>query len=50
MIRNKFKSGFENDYTNFEAEMKKHKVTLMTINTVDDVTTQIKQVLPQINA
>lgn len=50
MIRNKFKSGFENDYTNFEAEMKKHKVTLLTINTVDDVTTQIKQVLSQINA
>jgi uncharacterized protein (DUF58 family) len=50
MIRNKFKSGFENDYTNFEAEMKKHKVTLLTINTVDDVTTQIKQVLSQMNA
>jgi uncharacterized protein (DUF58 family) len=49
-LREKFKSGFETDFLNFETEMKKHKVTMLTFNTRDDVVLQLKQILSQINS
>ena len=44
-IRKRFSEGFQNDYTNFEALMKKHRIPLLKINTVDPVEQQIKNLL-----
>ena len=39
-----FQDGFDSDYMNFEKEMKKHKIPMFKINTVDDVSEQIQNV------
>ncbi|MEI6865919.1 DUF58 domain-containing protein [Flavicella sp.] len=43
-IKNKFQKGFDNDYLKFEAEMKKHRIPIFKINTVEDVSHQIKNI------
>lgn len=44
-IRDTFNHEFNNDFLAFEAEMKKHKVPLFKINTVDAVDQQLKEIL-----
>ena len=44
-IRKKFAEGFQNDFRTFEAPMKKYRVPLLKINTVDPVDRQIKNLL-----
>ena len=44
-IRKRFMEGFQNDYRSFEALMKKHRVPLLKINTVDPVDQQLKNLL-----
>ena len=44
-IRKRFTEGFQNDYLDFEALMKKHRVPLLKINTVDPVDQQLKNLL-----
>ena len=39
-----FQEGFDADYMNFEKEMKKHKIPMFKINTVDDVSEQIQNI------
>jgi uncharacterized protein (DUF58 family) len=48
-IKEKFKNGFNSDLSSFETEMKKHKVSLLTLNTVEDVDKQIKELLSTMN-
>lgn len=48
-ITEKFKSGFNEDLSSFETEMKKHKVSLLKLNTVEDVDLQLKQILSRMN-
>ena len=44
-FRKNFLEGFEKDYTGFEAQMKKHRIPMMLIDTVSDVNTQLKEIL-----
>lgn len=44
-LRQNFKEGFEKDYTGFEAQMKKHRIPLMLIDTISDVDEQLKEIL-----
>ena len=44
-LKKEFQEGFDSDYTKFESEMRKHKVSIFKINTVEDVSTQIKEIL-----
>jgi hypothetical protein len=43
-LRQKFKSGFEEDVVNFEAEMLKHRIPLVMLNTVHPVDQQLRDV------
>jgi uncharacterized protein (DUF58 family) len=44
-IKNKFEKGFDKDYQNFETEMKKRRIPLFLVNTVEDVDQQLKEIL-----
>ena len=44
-LREKFQEGFDHDYTNFETQMKKHRIPLMMIDTITAVDEQLKEVL-----
>lgn len=44
-IRQNFAEGFEKDYTDFEVQMKKHRIPLLLIDTVRDVNEQLKEIL-----
>lgn len=44
-IRDKFSSGFEKDFSDFEGQMKKHRIPLMLIDTVSGVNEQLKEIL-----
>ena len=44
-LRQKFREGFEQDYTKFETQMKKHRIPLMVIDTITDVNEQLKEIL-----
>ena len=44
-FRKNFLEGFETDYADFEAQMKKHRIPMMLIDTVSDVNTQLKEIL-----
>ena len=44
-LRQKFREGFEQDYANFETEMKKHRIPLMLIDTITAVDEQLKEIL-----
>jgi len=44
-IRNEFEEGFDKDYKQFEAVMKKHRVPILKINTIEPVEQQLKEVL-----
>jgi len=46
----KFKTGFNEDLSSFETEMKKHKVSLLKLNTIEEVDLQLKQILSRMNA
>ncbi len=41
-LRGKFKSGFEQDIINFEAEMRKHRIPLVMLDTIDPVDQQLR--------
>ena len=43
-LREKFQEGFDQDYTNFETQMKKHRIPLMMIDTITAVDEQLKEV------
>ena len=43
-LREKFQEGFDHDYTNFETQMKKHRIPLMMIDTITAVDEQLKEV------
>lgn len=40
-----FKNGFEQEFLDFEVEMKKHHIPVFKINTADEVVTQIREIL-----
>ena len=44
-LRQNFKEGFENDYSGFEAKMKKHRIPLIMLDTLSDVEVQLKDIL-----
>jgi uncharacterized protein (DUF58 family) len=44
-IRNRFKTGFDADYEQFEAQMKKYRVPIFKLNTITDIDVQIKDIL-----
>ncbi len=44
-LRKSFLDGFNEDYTGFEGQMKKHRIPLMLIDTVSDVNEQFKEIL-----
>lgn len=44
-LRKSFLEGFEKDYASFEGQMKKHRIPLMLIDTVSDVSEQFKEIL-----
>lgn len=44
-LRQKFREGFEQDYTHFETEMKKHRIPLLLIDTITAVDEQLKEIL-----
>lgn len=41
----KFSDGFDTEFLRFEAEMKKHRIPVFKVNTEEDVTTQIREIL-----
>ncbi|MCK4992702.1 MAG: hypothetical protein KAS29_19525, partial [Bacteroidales bacterium] len=43
-IREKFQEGFDQDYADFETQMKKHRIPLMMIDTIAPVDEQIKEI------
>ncbi|UXP31929.1 DUF58 domain-containing protein [Reichenbachiella agarivorans] len=43
-LRDHFETGFESDYQNFQSQMKKHRIPVFTINTVDSIDDQLKDV------
>jgi len=43
-LRDKFQEGFDQDYTNFETQMKKHRIPLMKIDTITAVDEQLKEI------
>jgi len=43
-LRKQFEEGFENDYTDFQSQMKKHRVPVFMINTIDPLEEQIKDI------
>ena len=45
MLREKFREGFEQDYSKFETQMKKHRIPLMLIDTITDIDEQLKEIL-----
>ncbi|MEN8225876.1 MAG: DUF58 domain-containing protein [Bacteroidota bacterium] len=45
VISHKFEEGFNNDYQAFASLMKKHRVPVFAINTVDPVEQQLKEIL-----
>jgi len=45
IIRGKFEKGFAENYTVFEGQMKKHRVPVFVINTIDPVDQQLKEIL-----
>ncbi|MCK5857269.1 MAG: DUF58 domain-containing protein [Bacteroidales bacterium] len=44
-LNNKFKSTFNNDFDAFKTQMKKHKIPVLSINTIDDVDMQLKEIM-----
>lgn len=43
-LRNRFAGGFDEDYQAFQAQMKKHRIPLFAVNTIDSVDQQLKEV------
>ena len=43
-LREKFKSGFEQDLIDFEAEMRKHRIPLVMLDTIDPIDQQLREV------
>jgi uncharacterized protein (DUF58 family) len=43
-LREKFQEGFDQDYTDFETQMKKHRIPLMMIDTIAPVDEQLKEI------
>ena len=44
-LNKKFKSSFNNDFDAFKTQMKKHKIPVLSINTIDDVDMQLKEIM-----
>lgn len=44
-IRQQFQDGFDEDYLAFEAKMKKYKIPIFQINTIEDIDIQFKDIL-----
>ena len=44
-LQQKFSEGFENDYLQFEKEIKKHRIPLFKVDTLRDVDEQLKDIL-----
>ena len=44
-IKEKFEKGFDEDYRNFEAQMKKRRIPLILTDTIRDVDEQLKEIL-----
>ena len=43
-LREKFQEGFDQDYADFETQMKKHRIPLMMIDTIAPVDEQLKEI------
>ncbi|RJE72810.1 DUF58 domain-containing protein [Reichenbachiella sp. MSK19-1] len=43
-LRDHFETGFEEDYQQFQSQMKKHRIPVFSINTVDSIEEQLKDV------
>lgn len=44
-VKQRFLDGFDQDYTNFEVQMKKHRIPLLKFDTVTEVDEQLKDIL-----
>jgi len=44
-IRERFKTGFDDEYQQFESQMKKYRIPLFKIDTVEDIDVQLKEIL-----
>ena len=44
-IKEKFEKGFDEDYRNFEAQMKKRRIPIVLTDTIRDVDEQLKEIL-----
>jgi uncharacterized protein (DUF58 family) len=44
-IKDKFVKGFDSDYESFEVKMKKHRIPLILIDSIEDVDQQLKEIL-----
>lgn len=44
-IKDKFERGFDSDYESFEVKMKKQRIPLILINSIEDVDQQLKEIL-----
>lgn len=44
-LKKEFQEGFDADYLKFESEMRKHRIPLFKVNTVEEVSEQIKEIL-----
>jgi len=44
-IRQRFQDGFDEEYKKFERQMTKYRIPLFKINTVEDIDTQLKEIL-----
>ena len=44
-IKEKFEKGFDEDYRNFEVQMKKRRIPLILTDTIRDVDEQLKEIL-----
>jgi uncharacterized protein (DUF58 family) len=44
-VKENFEKGFDQDFEKFELQMKKHRIPLLTVDTVTDVDKQLKEIL-----
>lgn len=44
-VKENFERGFDQEYENFEGQMKKHRIPLLSVDTVTDVDKQLKEIL-----
>jgi hypothetical protein len=42
-LREKFEEGFDTDFSDFKTELKKHRIPVFSLNTIDPLEDQIKE-------